>query len=409
MQWTRSVTPLTGALAALAIFIAGCGGSDEAASTKPSGNKSPVIIGAFVYTQGSLKAFGDETAGGIKLAVDQVNKRGGILGGRRVELRIYEEGLNADTTTASIRRAKSEGAVGIVGFLDATAATTAASVSDRLDLPIVIAGGGSGSFMKGNTRKDLVHVLTWPEAYYPALDDWIKEQGAQEVVQVGYDSTYTRIAEQVHRKEFGPPIEFPSSIYIPYGQADVSAAVSRAMAYKPDAVLFDIWGEATVGGIKRMHELGFRGHAIQANVSMADAFMKAAGPAACEMTFMDTEYFYPSEDVPESMEFMEQLEDSGATLGGQTEVFYEGTMILLEALDAAGTTTDREKIGEAMHNVDFVTPRGDPMRILENGQVFVPSWNLVQWDCDQQSRRVVEKLQLDESNYSEDKIITDVG
>jgi ABC-type branched-subunit amino acid transport system substrate-binding protein len=106
---------------------------------------------------------------------------------------------------------------------------------------------------------------------------------------------------------------------------------------------------------------------------------------------------------------MDDLTAFGATLGGQTEVFYEGTMIMLEALDAAGTTDDREKIGEAMHNVDFVTPRGAKMQILDNGQVFVPSWNLVQWDCDAQARKVVEQLELDESDYDEDKIVTDVG
>ena len=408
MHSTRSGTQWMAVLAAAAL-LAGCGGGSDESASDEGASGDPVVIGAFVYTQGSLKAFGDETAHGIKLAVDEANKQGGILDGRPVELRTYEEGLNADTTTASIRRAKSDGAVGIVGFLDATAATTAASVSDRLDLPIVIAGGGTGSFVKDNQRKDLVHVLTYPEAYYPALDDWIKEQGAKKVVQVGYDSTYTRVAEKVHRAEFKPPIEFPATIYIPYGQADVSAAVSKAMAHKPDAVLFDIWGEATVGGIKRMHELGFKDNAVQANVSMADAFMKAAGPAACGLTFMDTEYFYPSSDVPESQEFMDNLTANGGTLGGQTEVFYEGTKILLEALDAAGTTTDREKIGEAMHDVDFVTPRGSPMEILENGQVYVPSWNLVQWDCDQESRKVIEQLNLDKSNYDENQIITDVG
>jgi branched-chain amino acid transport system substrate-binding protein len=388
----------------LLVVVAACAVGYGSTKAESGANKSPVLIGAFVYTQGSLKAFGDETAGGIKLAVDEANKRGGILGGRKIKLKIYEEGLNADTTTQSVRRAKSDGAVGIVGFLDATEATTAAAVSKRLGLPIVIAGAGAGSFVKNNTRKDLVHVLTYVEALYPALDAWIKKQGAKRVVQIGYDSTYTRVAEKVHRANL-KGLNFPATIYIPYGQSDVGAAVSKAMSYNPDAVLFDIWGDASVGAIKRMHELGFRGRSIQATVSMADAFMKAAGPAACGMKFMDTEYFYPSKAVPQSQQFMKRLKAFGATLGGQTEPFYEGTKILIQALDKAGTTSDQKKIGEAMHKVNFMTPRGAKMEILKNGQVYLPSWDIVKWDCATNARKVIGKLKMGKSNFADSKII----
>jgi branched-chain amino acid transport system substrate-binding protein len=392
-----------------ALVIGGCGGSDDSggkAGGSDSGNKDPVKIGAFVYTQGALKAFGDETVGGVKLAVEQINEKGGILGGRKIDLKIYEEGLNAGATTESIRRAKSDGVVAVVGFLDATAATVAASLTDRLELPLVIAGAGTGSFVKDNTRPDLAHVLTYAEALYPTLDEWIKEQGGKKVTQLAYDSEYSRIAEKTHRANLvAPEVDFPKTVYVPYGQTDVSEAAAKAVASKPDTVLFDIWGDATVGAVKRMSELGFKGKSIQATVSMVDAHMKAAGDAVCGMDFMDTEYFYPSPEVPESEQFVADLKAKGRTLGGQTEPFYEGTRLLLEALDKAGSTDDREAIGKAMREVDFVTPRGAPMEVLPNGQVYTPSWDLVQWDCDSGARKVLEKLELPKENFDPSRIL----
>jgi ABC-type branched-subunit amino acid transport system substrate-binding protein len=390
-------------LATGAIALAGCGGDSEEPAADGGGDKSPVKIGAFVYTQGTLKAFGDETLGGVKLAVEQINENGGILGGRKVELKVYEEGLDASTTQQSIRRAKSDGVHGIVGFLDATAATSAASLTDRLELPLVIAGAGSGTFIKDNKRKDLAHVLTYPEAMYPGVDAWIKSTGAKKVAHIGYDSVAIRITEKVHRENLSD-LDFPPTIYVPYGQADISEAVAKAVAGKPDVILFDIWGNATVGGIKRMAELGFKGHAIQSTVSMVDQYMEAAGDSACGLTFMDSEYFSPSEDVPESQQFVEDLKAAGYTLGGQTEPFYEGTKLLLDAMDKAGSTDDREAIGEAMQSADFMTPRGAPIEVLPNGQVYVPSWDLVKWNCDTGKREVMEKLPLDKSLYDDSKI-----
>jgi branched-chain amino acid transport system substrate-binding protein len=396
------------ALAGGALAVAGCGSSeDSGGASADSGDKSPIKIGAFVYTQGTLKAFGDETLGGVKLAVEQINERGGILGGRKVELQVYEEGLNASTTQQSIRKAKSDGVAGIVGFLDATAATSAVGLTDKLELPLVVAGAGSGTFIKGNTRKDLAHVLTYPEAMYPGVDEWIKSTGAKKVAHIGYDSVAIRITEKVHRQNLSG-LDFPPTIYIPYGQADISEAVAKAAAGKPDVILFDIWGNATVGGIKRLDELGFKGHAIQSTVSMVDQYMESAGDAACGMTFMDSEYFSPSPDVAESQKFVADLEAAGYTLGGQTEPFYEGTMLLLEAMDTAGTATDRAKIGEAMQSADFMTPRGEKIEVLPNGQVYVPSWDLVKWDCKTGKREVVQKLPLSKSLYDDAKIATDI-
>jgi branched-chain amino acid transport system substrate-binding protein len=395
-------------LAGGALAATGCGSSDSSdGGSAAAGDKSPVKIGAFVYTQGTLKAFGDETLGGVKLAVDQINKAGGILGGRKVELKVYEEGLNASTTQQSIRKAKSEGVAGIVGFLDATAATSAVGLTDKLELPLVIAGAGSGTFIANNTRKDLAHVLTYPEAMYPGVDDWIKSIGAKKVAHIGYDSVAIRITEKVHRKGLAD-LDFPPTIYVPYGQADISEAVAKAAAGKPDVILFDIWGNATVGGIKRLAELGFKGHAIQSTVSMVDQYMTSAGDAACGMTFMDSEYFSPNPKVPESEQFVSDLKAAGYTLGGQTEPFFEGTKLLLEAMDKAGSATDRAKIGEAMHSVDFTTPRGEKMEVLPNGQVYVPSWDLVKWNCKTGKREVLQKLPLAKSLYDDAKIATDV-
>jgi hypothetical protein len=49
-------------------------------------SQAPVKIGGITFITGKFGSYGQEYANGMRLGVDYVNKHGGVLGGRKLEL-----------------------------------------------------------------------------------------------------------------------------------------------------------------------------------------------------------------------------------------------------------------------------------------------------------------------------------
>ena len=83
---------LIAAVAALGLLAAACGGDD-----------SPVKIGSLMEFTGELAEFGTSMDNSVKLAAEQVNEAGGVLGGRQVEV-ISEDVGTTDVTAVDAAR-----------------------------------------------------------------------------------------------------------------------------------------------------------------------------------------------------------------------------------------------------------------------------------------------------------------
>lgn len=88
---------------AAALLAAGCG-SSSGGSSASTNNSSPVQIGYYVGLTGALGESGKFESQGVKLAVSQVNAKGGVLGGRKVDL--LEENDNSDPAQAAVEARK---------------------------------------------------------------------------------------------------------------------------------------------------------------------------------------------------------------------------------------------------------------------------------------------------------------
>jgi branched-chain amino acid transport system substrate-binding protein len=93
------VRPVLGLIAVAALFL-GAGCSSSGGSSSGSGNSAPVQIGYYVGLTGALGESGKFESQGVKLAVSQMNAKGGILGGRKVDLLMEND--NSDPAQAAV-------------------------------------------------------------------------------------------------------------------------------------------------------------------------------------------------------------------------------------------------------------------------------------------------------------------
>ena len=142
-------------LAALALFGAGCkqpgasdagatSGSDKGGATEAATNAAPqdttgdtIVIGHYASMTGDTATFGTQSDAGVKFAVAELNKKGGILG-KKVEVETEDDrSLPDEAKTVVTKFASDPRMVAVIGEVASTRSLNAAPVLQRAGIPMV--------------------------------------------------------------------------------------------------------------------------------------------------------------------------------------------------------------------------------------------------------------------------------
>ena len=119
-------------LATVALFVsaAACGGS----SGGSAGGTAPIKIGQIVSLTGNYSALGTENQKSVALAVDELNKAGGLLG-RQVELVVKDDKSQPDQSVLAFNDLKGEDVAAIIGSPFSNSALATIPLVDREKIP----------------------------------------------------------------------------------------------------------------------------------------------------------------------------------------------------------------------------------------------------------------------------------
>ncbi len=91
----------------------------------------PVKIGAIAPLTGSLATYGESTTNGIKLAIEEINAAGGVLGGRPLEVIAYQDDKGDSTEGANaFNKLVADGAKAIIGSVTSGVTAGLATLAD---------------------------------------------------------------------------------------------------------------------------------------------------------------------------------------------------------------------------------------------------------------------------------------
>ena len=91
----------------------------------------PVKIGVIAPMSGSLATYGESTTNGIKLAIDEINAAGGVLGGRPLEVISYMDDKGDSTEGANaFNKLVADGAKAIIGSVTSGVTAGLATLAD---------------------------------------------------------------------------------------------------------------------------------------------------------------------------------------------------------------------------------------------------------------------------------------
>jgi branched-chain amino acid transport system substrate-binding protein len=141
--------------------------------------------------------------------------------------------------------------------------------------------------------------------------------------------------------------KFLGNIYSPLGQVDYSSHIPRIAATNPDILVINVYGQSQDALSKQLAEAGLTNKKMKFVIPKSHLYsIKALGANYNENFYGGHEYYWTLQDkFPKAKKFVEAYSKKyGMPPSQDAEGGYTGTRALLEAMNAAKTATDVNKL-----------------------------------------------------------------
>jgi len=366
------------ALAALGLFLAGCGEEKKAEQVLKIGTMSPLT--------GPYAADGNDIRQGAEIAAEVFMEAGGVPGYTKIEVIPQDTACDPKQAVAAANKLINEKVTGVVGAY-CSSSTIPASETLAEENIIMLTPASTNPKVTERGLPYMFRTCGRDDHQAPAAVKFMKDaEGVKSVFIVDDKTTYSQgLAEGVAiaAKEAG--IEVLEHDHVNQGDKDYSAVLTKVKAANPDLLYISLQNSAT-GALM----------VIQARRMGIDAILMGQDavyhPKLIEIAKGDAEGMYCTfgaidKNAPAYKEFLAKYKaKSGNEPGAYSAYSFDSATAYLMAVKAAGTT-DPVKVREELMKLDF-TGASKQINYQENGDSgsnytvykivdgqFTPYWN----------------------------------
>jgi len=117
--------------------LAGCGSKDNSSSGSNGSDSKEIKVGLNLELSGAVASYGSGISKGAKLAIDEINKAGGIDGKKIVPVEIDNKSDAAEATSAAIKLATQEKVVAQIGSATSGDTVAAVQIAGKNKMPVI--------------------------------------------------------------------------------------------------------------------------------------------------------------------------------------------------------------------------------------------------------------------------------
>lgn len=335
----------------LMISLIGCGKSNE------NGKIGDTIkIGVLYSTTGDFSISETPMLNAAKMAIDEINEKGGIKG-TKIEA-IYAD-YGSDPAMAAEKAQElilQDNVCAVVGTNSSSTRLAVIPTIEQYDSVLVY-----NTFYEGeNPSPNVLYTNTCPSQQIEDYIPWIIENLGKKIYFIGSDYEFPKnaiaYAKKVLEENGG---EIVGEEYVPTGETDFSSAVNKIKQANPDVVFSAVAGNSNVPFYKAYSQYGMNPETTPiCSIAAHEGTVKGIGEAAVG-TYSCFSYFNTI-GTKESDEFVKkyaELFGTDTTVTNQTEAAYHGVYILAEAIEKAGSLKS-EDIIKAAAGLEVDTPAG---------------------------------------------------
>ncbi len=311
-----------------------------------------VRIGVVQPMTGPVAYDGNIYVNTVKMLVDDLNAKGGVLG-KKIELVIEDGACNpAQSVNAAEKLVVRDKVVGLLGAFCSTSTAAVMEVAKKHKVPLITGISTAAQLTEQGNPYFFRAVATTPmlgNAFGPVLpkalnakrfafltlnDDWGRS------MQASYPKAIESGGGQIVANEF-------------FQQSDLQflSQITKVKAANPDAIVLAANTQQAVALSKQIRELGVTVPLVGEGAWSSDSYIKLAGPAA-EGVYGLVEYVYTIKSpINEAFvkEFQAKLKENPSKFAGAA---HNVLHIMVDAIGRAGTT-DPEKIRAALEKTDY--------------------------------------------------------
>ena len=312
-------------------------------------------VGVIATLSGPPAVLGQQLRNGFSLAVKEL---GGKLGGRDTEIVVADDELKPDVAVSKVKalidRDKVEFVVGpifsnILGAIEKP--VTEANVI------LISPNAGTSTFAGKECNPNFFVTSYQNDQVHEVLGQYAQESGMKKVIIIVPNYQAGKDAAAGFKHKFTGDIV--DEIYVPLGQLDYSAELSRIAAAKPDAIFAFLPGGMGVNFVKQFRQAGLADKITFLSAFTVDeSTLPAQQDAALGM--LAGSNWAPNLDNPQNKAFVDAyLKEYNAVPATYAFQAYDAAMLIDSAVKAVkGDLTNKDALRAALMKADFKSLRG---------------------------------------------------
>lgn len=348
-------TKLLSLLAAGMLFAAltgGCGGSDSGGADKA------VKVGGLLEMTGGSASFGISSKNGIDLAFKDINAKGGVLGGKKLELVVADTKSEASEATNGMQKLISQdGVAAVIGPNQSSAVIAASAINNGAKVlgitpmgtnPDITVNPADGKTRAYNYRACFIDPFQGTVMASFAYNDLGVRKAA---VLVDNTSDYSKGLAKFFTENFankGGSVVIEEAFL--QKDTDFKSTLTKIKVANPDFIYIPGYYQEVGLIIKQARELG-----INVPIAGGDGWDSAKLPEIAGKAALNNTYFsslYSSDEASEmNKKFVEEYQKEYNT---KPDVFaalaYDSALLVAKAIEDA-KSAEPAKIAEAMSKI----------------------------------------------------------
>jgi branched-chain amino acid transport system substrate-binding protein len=340
--------------ALLGACLAGSGGCNgSSASSRGSG--SSILVGHYASMTGSEATFGQSTDAGIRLATEEVNEAGGVLGKPIEIITLDDKGLPQEAGTAVTRLISRDGVVAVLGEVASGRSLAGAPVCEDNGIPMVSPSSTHPDVTRGRKMIFRVCFIDPFQGYVCAKFAREHEQlkAKKAAILVDQGQTYSvGLADEFARHFTSMGGQIVSRQSYQTEDQDFSAQLTAIRGSQPD-VIFIPGYYTQVGNIAvQARKLGITVPLLGGDGWDSAKLAEIAGKAIDGCFYSN--HYSQQDPSPRVQEFIKKYKAKyGAAPDGLAALGYDAARILFDAMARAGTTAGADVAAALAATKDF--------------------------------------------------------
>lgn len=327
------------------------------AEDKPS---KEVLIGGAISQTGRFAEPAGRQVNAIKMWVEQVNARGGLLG-RKINLLLLDDKSDTQTAVKLYEKLITEDKVEVLLAPYSSAITEAvANINERYKMPFVAYGAASTPIWEKG-RKYIFSIVAIAEDYQKGAVHLAKQIGVKRIAIIGEDSLFPRqsgIGAKQWADKLGLQVVLQENY--PQKQTDFTALLQKIKAAGAEAILSNSYFADAAAQVRQMRELNL-------NFKLFSGTVGPGLPQFADQLGDSAEYilgFSQWEPVPDVLKhpgMKEFIAEYEKRYGEKPNYHAGGTYGALQVTEAALKQTgsfDSQKLRDALASIETTTVFG---------------------------------------------------